>query len=1070
MRLAPVPQHVHPCPGAHWLEAAALTLMLLLAFCLPRSAHAALYAEYLFEETSYNGTANEVKDSSGNGRHGRIVGSPTSTSTGYANRGLLVGADGGSSTSNALDTGIDINNIGTEGSITFWYKRTSTDNLYIMLLDASTSTSARFFLSREGDTATLSDIAASMTMGGSTRDQLSLNHIYSSQWTYVAMTWKEGSGYNFLTRDLSCNVIASDSKSASGTLATGIGTLYVGDSRTTATDSMVHGSNTSANGTFDTVRVYTTQLTTAETLADCVSAPGLDHLEVTTSSASGASGNAVTYNIKACSNASCSQLYTNGVTGSLSVVGTGLTTTYNTGAAFAIANGSSSTTETVTLVGSGIASIGLSSVLPVGTNSTPVFCGIGSTATNSGSCTYTVTLPLHHFELTTSSNSTLTCQPVTYTIKACSTGTSPCTPYIGLTPITGNLSVTGTTVNYPSGSGFTIAAGNSTTTVVAHATTVGTATAGLTSLSVTPSNSPAVFCGMGTTAASGGSCAVSVSASGFLLSVPHHRSGVAQSSATIKAVRSSDNAQVCLAAFSGTKSINLKCTHSNPGSATSSMPLLINGAALNAGNNAAAKCDGTGANLNLSFDTNGMATLTSLQYLDVGNMTLLATYTGSGTDAGLSMSGNTTFIVAPYDFSVTGLAVNTTPSPADCSTSHFTAGCTFKGSVTARNAQGNTTPNFGNESSPEGVTLSFTRTMPASGSNGMFSGTLGGFSNGSAASTNMAWSEVGKGDVVATLSDGDYLGSGLSATGASTGGSAGIFYPHHFVVSGSNACGSFSYSGQPFGVSITATNASGGTTSNYTGSGTISAAAPVYPHGVTLTDTSGAAGTLLRGTVAASSFNFGVATVAASSTSPQFTYTNKETANSSLNLRATDSQPASGAATSSGHDATVPLRSGRLKLSNAFGSGKASLSIPAQLQYWNGKAWIFNDADSCITSIPATAIALSGYLDSKGNGTSGWSTTVSAITLSGGKGSLTASAPSPTGATGSVDLAVNLGSTSSDQSCLSTHASTTGANLGFLRANHGNCSTAFDRDPSARASFGVYSPETHKMIHVQDLY
>ena len=45
----------------------------------------------------------------------------------------------------------------------------------------------------------------------------------------------------------------------------------------------------SANGTFDTVRVYTTQLTTAETLADCVSAPGLDHLEVTTSSASGAS-------------------------------------------------------------------------------------------------------------------------------------------------------------------------------------------------------------------------------------------------------------------------------------------------------------------------------------------------------------------------------------------------------------------------------------------------------------------------------------------------------------------------------------------------------------------------------------------------------------------------------------------------------------------------------------------------------------------------------------------------------------------------------------------------------------
>ena len=1063
-------RHARPGSGAHWLETAALCLTLLLAFCLPRTALASLYAEYLFEESSYNGTAGEVKDSSGNGRHGRIVGSPTSTATGYANRGLLVGADGGSTTSNALDTGIDINSIGTQGSITFWYKRTSTDNLYIMLLDASTGTSARFFLSREGDTATLSDIAADVTMNGSNRSQLSLNHIYSNQWTYVAMTWKEGSGYNFLTRDLSCNVIASDSQTGSGALATAIGTLYVGDSRTTATNSMVHGSNTSANGTFDTVRIYDTQLSTAETLADCISAPGLDHLEITSSSASGASGNAVTYSIKACADAACSKLYTNGVTGTLSVAGVGLVTTYNTGAAFAIANGSSSTTETVTLVGSGIASIGLSSVAPVSTNSTPVFCGIGSTATSSGSCTYTVTLPLHHFELTTSSNSTLTCQPVTYTIKACATGTSPCTPYTGITAITGNLSVTGTTVAYPSGSGFTIAAGSSTTTVVAHATTVGTATAGLTGVSATPSNTPAVFCGMGTTATSGGSCGISVAASGLLVSAPNHRSGVAQSSATIKAVRSSDNAQVCLAAFSGTKSINLKCTHNNPGSATSSMPLLVNGVALNAGNNAAAKCDGTGANLNLSFDANGMATLSSLQYNDVGNMTLAASYSGSGTDAGLSMTGNTSFVVAPYDFSVTGLAVNTTASPATCSTIDFMAGCAFKGTVTARNSLGSTTPNFGNESSPEAVSLSFTRTAPASGSNGSFSGSLGSFNGGTASSTNLVWSEVGKGDVVATLSDGDYLGSSLGVTGASTGGSAGIFYPHHFSVSPTNACGVFTYSGQPFGLAITAQNASGGTTSNYSGSGTVSSSSPVYPSGVTLSETVGVLGTLSNTAIAATSFTSGIANVAASSTSPKFTFTNKETANTSLNLRVTDNHPISGAATSNGHDGTLPLRSGRLKLSNAFGSGKAALSVTTQLQYWSGKAWVFNDSDSCVTSIPASAIALSGYLDSKGATTTGWSTSASAATLSGGTGSFTVAAPSPTGATGSVDVAVNLGSTSADQSCLSAHPATTGANLAFLRANNGSCATSADRDPSARVSFGVHSPETKKMIHVRDLF
>jgi len=144
--------------------------------------------------------------------------------------------------------------------------------------------------------------------------------------------------------------------------------------------------------------------------------------------------------------------------------------------------------------------------------------------------------------------------------------------------------------------------------------------------------------------------------------------------------------------------------------------------------------------------------------------------------------------------------------------------------------------------------------------------------------------------------------------------------------------------------------------------------------------------------------------------------------------------------------------------------------VTTQLQYWNGKTWVFNDSDSCVTSIPASAIALSGYLDSKGASTTGWSTSAAAAVLSGGTGSFTVAAPSPTGATGSVDVAVNLGSTSADQSCLSAHPATTGANLAFLRANNGSCATSADRDPSARVSFGVHSPETKKMIHVRDLF
>ena len=51
---------------------------------------AALYAEYHLEETSYNGTAGEVKDTSGNGRHARIVGAASSSASGRAGRGLLI--------------------------------------------------------------------------------------------------------------------------------------------------------------------------------------------------------------------------------------------------------------------------------------------------------------------------------------------------------------------------------------------------------------------------------------------------------------------------------------------------------------------------------------------------------------------------------------------------------------------------------------------------------------------------------------------------------------------------------------------------------------------------------------------------------------------------------------------------------------------------------------------------------------------------------------------------------------------------------------------------------------------
>jgi MSHA biogenesis protein MshQ len=117
-----------------------------------------------------------------------------------------------------------------------------------------------------------------------------------------------------------------------------------------------------------------------------------------------------------------------------------------------------------------------------------------------------------------------------------------------------------------------------------------------------------------------------------------------------------------------------------------------------------------------------------------------------------------------------------------------------------------------------------------------------------------------------------------------------------------------------------------------------------------------------------------------------------------------------------------------------------------------------NSADSS-TSLPATAIALSGALAG--------STSASAITLVGGVGTLTLAAPGP--ATGSVDVAINLGSSGSDQSCLATHGGTA-ASKPWLRSQNGSCAATYDRDPSARATFGVYAPETRKGIHVREQF
>lgn len=155
---------------------------------------------------------------------------------------------------------------------------------------------------------------------------------------------------------------------------------------------------------------------------------------------------------------------------------------------------------------------------------------------------------------------------------------------------------------------------------------------------------------------------------------------------------------------------------------------------------------------------------------------------------------------------------------------------------------------------------------------------------------------------------------------------------------------------------------------------------------------------------------------------------------------------------------TTRIRFGRLRLSNAFGPATGALAMPVQAQYWSGSSWVLNGADSS-TAVPANAFFLTGGPAA--------TTTASAVNLAGGLGTLTLT--KSTTATGSVDVAANLGAVGSDQSCLATHGGTA-ANRPWLRSRNGNCTATYDRDPSARATFGIYSPETRRSVHVREVF
>jgi uncharacterized repeat protein (TIGR01451 family) len=495
-----------------------------------------------------------------------------------------------------------------------------------------------------------------------------------------------------------------------------------------------------------------------------------------------------------------------------------------------------------------------------------------------------------------------------------------------------------------------------------------------------------------------------------------------------------------------------------------------------------------------------VATSYAFNYADVGQVELYMRNAIATTQIGTS--GN--FVVKPAGFVLTGIKC-TTADAANCGAgalamatagdnpaasvatdgTFIRAGHPFSVAVTALTASGKAkadagtlincastpadcTPNFGKEGAPESVKLA-----PTNATVGMVTapdivGDFGSFVGGTASGSAFSWSEVGIITLTPSVKDGNYLGGG-DVVGTPSG-KVGRFYPDHFETTLVQGCvgGAFTYSGQPFWLRIAAYKVGGsgatGITTNYSAAAGFSKETTVSGVGANGGITGGDAGAAGFSAAQFSSGATPVLTDASSVLKPTFTFTPVLSAAASVTIRAVDTD---GVSSSGGSEGVTAVRSGRVRLFNAYGSELLNLPIPIALEYVSSvnaavppvATWLPNTIDTC------TVLAASNFSFAHPTGTLAKPNNLvaceTALTVSGTAPSQKLLLTKPcvgtpcSGNAGWAQLTLNLGATAVGNHCTTVNLGTgyTGvaatANAPWLQNPAGV-------NPSARATFGIY--------------
>lgn len=310
-------------------------------------------------------------------------------------------------------------------------------------------------------------------------------------------------------------------------------------------------------------------------------------------------------------------------------------------------------------------------------------------------------------------------------------------------------------------------------------------TAGNLSLSVTDGN------------VSGSSTIEFVAAALKFYGIQHMVAGVAHNAA-LRAVQTNTDTGACEARLQNTnRPVQLAYECRNPQTCVSGQVLSVAGSTV-ASNDAGASL--AYSPVSLSFDANGVAEL-PLNYTDVGQLRLHAQLPlpEADNDPAIVLSGSSSeFVVKPYQVIVSEVENN--PKTEESGAGFVAAGEAFKVTLEVQNAQGNVTPNFGNEASPEQVSVDVAQLVyPVAGDKGGLSGNenfvaVAG-SAGRFSSSDLRWDNVGTITLSAGILDGDYLGAGDVANKPESE-PVGRFYPYEFHLLSSelnNSCGNFSH-------------------------------------------------------------------------------------------------------------------------------------------------------------------------------------------------------------------------------------------------------------------------------------